>query len=372
MPLVLSDIHSSRTADPDAPVVMRFPAVGDLVLLTVLLEALWRRYGKPVHLLASGAWTPLLLQADPAVSEVRLVYSRRTPYWLTPSRWTASQWLRAHRGPIYLCDPDVHAERIVREAGLPEDRLVRAWQHWPGNEAHWADWWLDVAQLDARTVPGPAQRPPVAARPRLHVPPQWHAQTEAWLRQHGLGERPLVLLQPGHKKTHKRGRIATAAHDKHWPAERWGAVVRAVLAEVPGAAALVCGSSRERGLVQEIVDAAGAPPAGARVVNVAAMQPTLQRVVGLTACAHSMISVDTGPAHIAGAMDCPLLVLYGSAGWQRWKPRSPSGNVQVLGPRALTPGAEVMSLSVDAVLQAWRALLPRRAAIAASGMITPP
>ena len=36
MPIALSDIHSSRTADPDAPVVMRFPAVGDLVLLTVL------------------------------------------------------------------------------------------------------------------------------------------------------------------------------------------------------------------------------------------------------------------------------------------------------------------------------------------------
>ena len=289
MPIALSDIHGPRTADPDAPVVMRFPAVGDLVLLTVLLEALWRRYGKPVHLLASGAWTPLLLQADPAVSEVRLVYSRRAPFWLMPSRWSARQWLRSHRGPIYLCDPDVHAERIVREAGLPEDRLVRAWQRWPGNEAHWADWWLDVAQLDAPAAPGPAHHPPVPARPRLHVPPAWHAQTEAWLRQHGLADSPLVLLQPGHKKTHKRGRIATAAHDKHWPAERWGAVVRAVLAEVPGAAALVCGSSRERGLVQEIVDAAGALPAGARVVNVAAMQPTLQRVVGLTARAHSMI-----------------------------------------------------------------------------------
>jgi heptosyltransferase-2/heptosyltransferase-3 len=361
MPIALSDLHSSRTADPDAPVVIRFPAVGDLVLLTVLLEALWRRYGQPVHLLASGEWTPLLLQDDPAVSEVRLVYSRRAPFWLMPSRWAARTWLRAHRGPIYLCDPDVHAERIVQEAGLPEQRLVRAWKHWPGNEVHWADWWLDVARLDAPAAPGPAHMPAVAPRPRLHVPPQWRAQTDAWLRQHGLADRPLVLLQPGHKKTHKRGRLGTATHDKHWPAERWGALIRAVLAELPGAAALVCGSSRESGLVQAIVAAAGAPPAGTLVVNVAAMQPTLQRVVGLTARAHSMISVDTGPAHIAGAMDCPLVVMYGEAGWQRWKPRSPSGNVQVLGPRALTFGAAVMSLSVDEVLQAWRALLPRTA-----------
>jgi heptosyltransferase III len=180
-----------------------------------------------------------------------------------------------------------------------------------------------------------------------------------------------VLVQPGHKKTHKRGRIATATHDKHWPAERWGAAIRAVLADVPGVAVLVCGSSREAPLVQEIVDAAGSPPTGCRVVNIAAMKPTLQRLVGLTALAHSMISVDTGPAHIAGAMDCPLVVLYGSAGWGRWKPRSASGNVQVLGPRALTPGAEVMSIGVDAVLAAWRALQPR-GVLAPSGMIATP
>lgn len=359
MPFRRSDLYSSRTADPDAPVVMRFPALGDVVLLTVLLEALSARYDKPVHLLASGAWTPLLLQADPAVSELRLVYSRRAPFWLVPSRWSARRWLRAHRGPIYLCDPDVYAERLVQEAGIPEQRLVRAWNHWPGNDAHWADWWLEVAQLDAAALPGPARRPDVAPRPRLHVPPEWHAQTAAWLQQHGLIAHPLVLLQPGHKKTHKRGRIATGTHDKHWPAERWAAVIRGVLAEVPGAAALVCGSARESGLAQEIVDAAGTPPAGSRVVNVAASRLSLPRVVGLAARAHSMISLDTGPAHLAGAMDCPLVVLYGSAGWQRWKPRPPSGNVQVLGPRLLTEGAQVMSLSVDAVLEAWRALRPR-------------
>jgi hypothetical protein len=65
------------------------------------------------------------------------------------------------------------------------------------------------------------------------------------------------------------------------------------------------------------------------------------------------------------------VVLYGSAGWGRWKPRSPSGNVQVLGPRALTPGAEVMSIGVDEVLQAWRTLRPRAAATP-SGMIATP
>jgi hypothetical protein len=46
----------------------------------VLLEALWRRYGKPVHLLASGAWTPLLPQAalEAALNERQRAGARST------------------------------------------------------------------------------------------------------------------------------------------------------------------------------------------------------------------------------------------------------------------------------------------------------
>ncbi|MBL8349259.1 MAG: hypothetical protein JNL87_03010, partial [Burkholderiaceae bacterium] len=243
------------TADPDAPVVLRFAALGDVVLLTVLLEALRQRYGRPVHVLGSGPWTSVLLGAHPAVGELRLLSSRRSPYWLTPSQQQAAAWLRLHRGPVYLCDPDEHAERFLQRVGLPEGRIVRAWQHWPGDSIHWADWWLQIAAVDAADLPGPARPITVPAQPQLHALPAWHADTRRWLAQQGLSSHRLVLVQPGHKKTHKRGRIATAGHDKHWPAERWAEVIRGITAGLPGAAVLVCGSSREAGLAQEIVDA---------------------------------------------------------------------------------------------------------------------
>jgi heptosyltransferase-2/heptosyltransferase-3 len=173
----------------------------------------------------------------------------------------------------------------------------------------------------------------------------------------------LVLVQPGHKKTYKRGRIGTLQHDKHWPAERWATVIRAVIADLPDAAVLVCGSRREAGLVQEIIDAVGAMPMSARIVNVA-RRPSLQRLVALSARAHSMISVDTGPAHVAGAMDCPLVVLYGAAGWGRWLPRTPSTDVMALGVRAPTAGAKLLDLSADDVIAAWRRLAPRHSLLA--------
>ena len=345
--------------DPDAPLVLRFAALGDVVLLTVLLAALHQRYGRPVHVLSSGAWTPVLLGADPAVGECRLLSSRRAPYWLTPSQWMAQAWLKAHRGPVYLCDPDEYAERVVQRAGIPESRLVRAWRHWPGDQIHWADWWLQIAALDALAVPGPATPITVPARPRLCPPAAWFGETRDWLQRHGLAGHRLVLLQPGHKKTHKRGRLATAGHDKHWPAAHWAAVARGILAELPGAAVLVCGSAREAGLAQAIVDAVGAAPAGTRVVNAATLDLSLPRLVGVAALAHSMVSVDTGPAHVAGAMDCPLVVLYGRFGWGRWRVRPATADVIALGPREPSSDAKVADFSPGQVLAAWRQLRPR-------------
>lgn len=349
------------SADPNtAPVVVRFAALGDVVLLTVLIEALHRRYGQRVNVLGSSDWTRQLLQNDPAVGEVRLVSSRRAPHWLVPSRWAADAWLRRQRGPIYLCDPDVYAERIVAHARVPEARMVRAWRHWPGDGIHWADWWVQVARLDAAALPGPSSASlALSAQPRLHATAAWHADARQWLQHHGLAGRPIVLLQPGHKKTHKRGRVGTQTHDKFWPAERWAAVARGVAQSLPGAAVLVCGSRREAGLVEEVIRTVGPLPHGGRVFNAAAHDFSLPRLVGMAALAHSMISVDTGPAHVAAAMDCPLVVLFGRFGWRRWKPRAPVADVRALGPEAPSEAARVLDITVDEVLAAWRALAPR-------------
>jgi heptosyltransferase III len=346
---------STQAIDRDAPVVVRFAALGDVVLLTVLLQALHERHGRRVALLSSGAWTPVLLAHDPAVGAVQMVSSRRAPYWLTPTQWAAVRWLRAHRGPVYLCDPDPAAARLVARA-VPPERIVPAWAHRPAGPIHWADWWLRIAALDPPAGPFPDAAIRTPAQPRLHLPPAWLDDTRQWLAAQGLAGRPLVLLQPGHKKTHKRGRVGTAYHDKHWPTPRWAAVAHGVAQALPGAAVLVCGSPPEAGLVQAIVDAARPVPPGACIVNAATLGLPLPRLVALAALAHSMVSVDTGPAHVAAAMDCPLVVLYGAAGWALWLPRAPSGRVVPLGAREPTPGARLEDLQAEQVLAAWRTL----------------
>jgi heptosyltransferase-2/heptosyltransferase-3 len=69
-----------------------------------------------------------------------------------------------------------------------------------------------------------------------------------------------------------------------------------------------------------------------------------------------MVSVDSGPAHLAAAMGCPLLLLYGGKyGPEKWGRRSPFGKPVVdLG---VNPRVEsVAEIPATAVIDAWRRL----------------
>jgi heptosyltransferase-2/heptosyltransferase-3 len=100
------------------------------------------------------------------------------------------------------------------------------------------------------------------------------------------------------------------------------------------------------------------------VPNTELVSSSLRKLFALGAVAHSMISVDSGPAHAAAALSVPLVVLYGAQTPKQWLPRSPTGSpvIGVGGPPVSTRADQI---PVDAVFDAWRALgdrLPRDSA----------
>jgi heptosyltransferase III len=333
--------YSKESRTKNCPVVVRFAALGDVVLLTVLLNKLAERYGQAVALLSSGGWTRTLLEHDPAVAEVKIVRSRRTPYWLEPTQHEAVAWLRNHSGPVYLCDPDRAARRLVERA-VPRDRIVFVWDNWPGLDVHWADWWYSVGA-----------RAPLAhavGQPQLHLPTEWLRDAKRWLIGRGIDNHPLLLIQPGNKKTAKTWSLSRKS-DKYWPVERWAAVIRAALQANPALRVVICGTPREKSLLEAIRVLVG----DVRTIAAADDLP-LPRLVALSSIAHSMISVDTGPAHVAAAMDCPCVVLFGRYGWRRWQPRAPNSKVIALGREAFSEDGSVEQIGVEAVIAAWRSL----------------
>lgn len=89
--------QGSRASTP-RPLVVRFGALGDMVLMTVAIQELSRRFASPVDVLSSGAWTGPLLRGHPRVGELYLLRSRRSPYRLSPDQWAAVRRLKL-RGP---------------------------------------------------------------------------------------------------------------------------------------------------------------------------------------------------------------------------------------------------------------------------------
>jgi heptosyltransferase-2/heptosyltransferase-3 len=121
----------------------------------------------------------------------------------------------------------------------------------------------------------------------------------------------------------------------------------------PQAAILMLGVPREHDLNQQIIALSGV----AGVFNLAKELP-IPRLLALQSRASAMISVDTGPAHSAAAVGCPVLVLFGVADPVRNLPRggdTPVRHLVGLG----SGGPSMLGITVEQVLTEWQAL-PKR------------
>jgi heptosyltransferase-2/heptosyltransferase-3 len=200
--------------------------------------------------------------------------------------------------------------------------------------------------------------------PEFAVSAQDRAECEQWLRERGLAGHPLVLLQPANKRTMRWNGVRKASDDdKSWPTENWARVVTAVRAHMPKARLLLCGSQQEYGYL-EAIRASIAQPG----LEVVAKELPLSRLRALTAVAHSMISVDTGPAHLAAAMGCPLVVMFGAGSPSHWRPRSNDPEaVHVLG--GPPDSRRVDAISPEQVIAAWRSLPVRATALQTAAVL---
>ncbi len=336
-----------------------------MVLLTALIRMLHARFGCPVDIVTSGSWSEPLLRGQPGVGEVWSVRSRKTPYWLSPDQRFVVRRLRARgAGPTWFCDGSDAARPLLARAGIPEEFIVDVKDHPLLRGEHAVEQWRRLAQI----MPSAIDVPPLAAGRavlesrdaafaavapgcQLDVSDQQRRDLEAWLRERGLGESPLILVQVGNKRTMRRGLRRLAANNKYWPNERWAEVLRAVRLQCPDHAIVMLGTGPEYALNQEVAALADV----ARLSNAADDLP-IPRLIALLARAAGLISVDSGPAHAAAAVGCPLVVLFGKALPSLYRPWGTAGaDVKVLcGQMAGEP--DMLGIEPRSVIEAWSSL----------------
>lgn len=318
-----------------SPVVIRFGRLGDTVMLQPLLRKLCLRYGSPCRLLALGGWPRILYSAQPEVGGFIPLESQHGPLWMHPQRWSAVLALRHLReSPFYICEPELRTRTKIRPmlalAGIPASHCVFIEDMPVRPDEHWVDWLLRFGDANpgAFRRPAFAPAPILRAAPQLQVSPAERAERDRWLQARGWSGQPLVLLQPTNKRTMRwNGMRRAEDDDKAWPMDRWLELAHAIRRRLPQARILFCAAPAEQAYLARLLHQAGAGSAG---FSAAALP--LGRLKALMEVAHSMVSVDTGPAHMAAAVGCPLVVVFGARSPSRWAPRSAGGSpVAVIG-----------------------------------------
>ncbi|HEX2584256.1 MAG TPA: glycosyltransferase family 9 protein [Steroidobacteraceae bacterium] len=341
------------------PLVVRFGALGDMVLLTTLIRHLHQRFNQPVDIVSSGPWTRPLLEGQPGVGEIFVIRSRNLPYWLNPEQQQLVAALRKRgAGPTWLCDY-FHREKtqsLLRRAGWTPQHWCEQFNLPDLHSKHFCDLWLRFAYRNPPIIGGedlPCNA--TDAWPSLQLTEQQRQQGMQWLASHQLDNKPLILIQAGNKRTMRRfGFRQRNSNSKYWPEQNWGSVLRELHVMHPDHAIVMLGVPSESPLNQDIM-------AQASISNVHDLAPemTIPRLMMLCERAYGMVTVDTGPAHVASALGCKMVTLFGKAAPEMYAPRGANAIV-----RCLTGTYEnetsMLGITPAMVMSAWQDVQARR------------
>ena len=344
---------------PLQPTVLYFARLGDMVMLTASLEFLHRRYHRPCQVVGAGSWNDVVFQGNPDVSQ-NWSFDRHFPFPLTRAWPQVARALRdSHPGPIYVFEHHYRqlprVRRMLAFSGVDPRRCVFMAEEPCTGGHHSVDRLIRLAQQTPELL-NPADYPlPTSSSvwaPALRVMNADRLERDAWLSSQGWAGRPLIMVQPGNHRSMgwKRDRWRRLnTDDKAWPVDRWVELFHKIHARMPQALIVLRGSVEEAAMLEEIRVAADLDS-----VVVAAIG--LSRLFALCEASHSMISVDTGPAHAAAALGLPLVVMYGVQEQRYWLPRSPSASA-VVGVGGPPESVRVDQIPVNAVFDAWCSIL---------------
>lgn len=310
-------------AQDDRPValVLRALGLGDLLVSVPALHAL--RRARPEHrvVLAAPEWLRPVVALVDAVDALLPVAGLDEPLPAGPVDLAVN---------LHGRGPQSHA---LLDALAPAERIGHAAPGWAGPV--WVDEvlerrrWVDV--LAHHGIPGDPD-------------------------EVGIGSPPVASPAPGAVVMH----VGAAYGSRSWPADRFAAVARTLIAD--GHPVVLTGSATERDRAAGIAELAGLPAAA----NLAG-RTDLATLAALVAGASLLVSVDTGAAHLASAYATPSVVLFGPAPVERWGPPATGPHVTLTDARLRggdafgdEPDPALLAVTPSDVLAAAATLLRER------------
>ena len=342
---------SDETSDGQPSVkrilLIKLRYLGDVVLSTPILPLLRKQFPDAWITFLVNPGTTAVLKGNPYLDEV----------WVLPRKswWQQLRFIQRVRGAkfdtvIDLTDGDRSAF-LSRVTGAPVRLGYNRERRWRGKfytqvlpSAYGS---MHMVEYHQQALAGLGITESVG-HPEIYVHSKVHQQDEEKLSENFANGQPLVLLHPTARYTFKA-----------WPLERFAALADWLSEQ--GVSVALIGSQREIQIGQQIVNLSRSKP-------LSLMGNTqLSQLTALMKRSHLLIGNDGGPMHIAAAVGCSVLALFGPSDPAVWGPRGAKVRVIYKGLNCeecfysgCFRGEEscMRQISVEEVCQAAKSMLP--------------
>lgn len=278
--------------------IVRAGRGGDLIMITPAVKALLTAFPEAeFHLLTTTDGQRIMDGYSDRITRV-LLYTRRFPRTLVRQQRLRREILAEGYDRVYIFEAKPHYRRWLRGTAP----RIFATEGRPGPR-HNAAWNLDVV---AESLDHSIERGWV----NLPVTEAGRAKARALLTDAGVAPAAkLVGLHPTYSGTGLplfRGRLDT--RHRMWPAESFVELTRILTARAAEAdlklALVVDALPEELRHVQPIVDRSGG------ALTLLAAEPDFDRYKGLLSLLDVLVTANTGPMHMAAALNTPMVALF--------------------------------------------------------------
>ena len=309
-----------RGLDPNAPLsnidkilVIRVDGIGDLLNATPAIALLRENYpSAEITVLARPLNAPVLI-GNPDVDRI-LVFDRDGKHRGVLAQFQFYRQLRRERYQLVVAIQTAMWSHLVAFlSGAPyrlgryqkrfRSTLTHAWRgKYRKGETHEVDRNLQLVRLICH---GEGNRKLV-----FRVSPDEIATAKAQLTSWGIGGESLIIgIHPG-----------GSSFDKRWPEKRYAELADR-LAHHYNATILLLRGPGEAALTDNIQKAMDSPA-------VTHAPKTIRELGALLSCCDLVVCNDSGPMHLAAAMDVPTVAIFGPTDHVAWHPLS--GNASIV------------------------------------------
>jgi heptosyltransferase III len=326
--------------------------IGDVVLSTPLLPLLKKRFPGTALTFLVNPGTDAVLLGNPYLETISVV-SREG--WVSQLGFLQNLRQAGFDGVVDLTDGDRSAF-LSYWTGAPVRLGFNRENRWRGRlysrvlpSAYGS---MHMVDYHAQALPALGITDPVGD-PELYLRPQDQIDGDQLFTSLRLGHHPLVLLFPSARYSFKA-----------WPVERFAALADWLADQ--GAVVALIGHERERLIGQQILKVTKSKPQN--LIG----QTRLLQLASLMKRSTLFVGNDAGPMHMAAAVGCPVLGLFGPTDPQVWGPRGTNVSVIYKGldcRECFYPGCFrgeescMRKISVEEVCQAASTLLQKRSSL---------